>query len=64
VIQSATAGTFNQLATERIMQPLGLQNTAPSDMKLAASDGFDTMRLKQNTAQGYNSNGVQNRGLP
>ena len=59
VIQSATAGTFHQLATERIMQPLGLQNTAPSDMKLAAMDGFDTTRLRQNTAQGYNSNGIQ-----
>jgi CubicO group peptidase (beta-lactamase class C family) len=59
VIQSATNGTFNQLAAARIMQPLGLQNTAPSDMKLAASDGFDTIRLKQNTAQGYGSNGIQ-----
>ena len=59
VIQSATSATFHQLATERIMQPLGLQNTAPSDMKLAAIDGFDTMRLKQNTAQGYSSNGIQ-----
>ena len=28
-------------------------------MKLAASDGFDTIRLKQNTAQGYGSNGSQ-----
>jgi CubicO group peptidase (beta-lactamase class C family) len=59
VIQFATNGTFNHLAAARIMQPLGLQNTAPSDMKLAASDGFDTIRLKQNTAQGYGSNGIQ-----
>jgi CubicO group peptidase (beta-lactamase class C family) len=59
VIQSATSGTFNQLAAARIMQPLGLQSTAPGDMKLAASDGFDTIRLKQNTAQGYGSNGTQ-----
>ena len=59
VIQSATGRTFDQLATERIMQPLGLQNTAPSDMKLAAAAGFDTLRLKQNTAQGYSSNGTQ-----
>ena len=64
VIQSATAGTFHQLATERIMQPLGLQNTAPSDMKLAATDGFDTSRLKRNTAQGYNSNGTQTVEYP
>jgi CubicO group peptidase (beta-lactamase class C family) len=64
VIQSATAGTFHQLATERIMQRLGLQNTAPSDMKLAATDGFDTIRLKQNTAQGYNSNGIQTVDYP
>ena len=64
VIQSATAATFDQLATERIMQPLGLQNTAPSDMKLAAADGFDTMQLKQNTAQGYNSNGIQTVDYP
>jgi CubicO group peptidase (beta-lactamase class C family) len=41
------------------MHPLGLQNTAPSDMKLAAADGFDTTSLKQNTAQGYSSNGIQ-----
>src|SRR5215211_7392991 len=59
VMQSATAEAFHQLANERIMQPLGLQNTAPSDMKLAAADGFDTTRLKQSTAQGYNSNGIQ-----
>jgi CubicO group peptidase (beta-lactamase class C family) len=64
VMQSATAGTFHQLATERIMQPLGLQNTAPSDMKLAAIDGFDTVRLKQNTAQGYHSNGIQTVDYP
>ena len=64
VIQSATGNTFHQLATERIMQPLGLQNTAPSDMKLAAVDGFDTIRLKQNTAQGYSSNGTQPVNYP
>ena len=64
VIQSATGKTFHQLATERIMQPLGLQNTAPSDMKLAALDGFDTTRLKQNTAQGYSSNGIQTVDYP
>ena len=59
VIQSATGRTFHQLADERIIQPLGLQNTAPGDMSLAAADGFDTTGLKQNTAQGYNSNGIQ-----
>jgi len=59
VIQSATGKTFHQLASERIMQILGLQNTAPSNMSLAASDGFDTIRLKQNIAQGYSSNGIQ-----
>jgi CubicO group peptidase (beta-lactamase class C family) len=64
VIQSATGKTFHQLATERIMQPLGLQNTAPGDMKLAAFDGFDTIRLKQHTAQGYSSNGVQPVAYP
>jgi CubicO group peptidase (beta-lactamase class C family) len=64
VIQSATAGSFHQLATERIMQVLRLQSTAPSDMKLAAADGFDTIRLKQNTAQGYNSNGIQTVDYP
>ena len=64
VIQSATGKTFHQLAAERIMQPLGLQNTAPGDMKLAALDGFDTTRLKQNTAQGYGSNGVQTVDYP
>ena len=64
VIQSATGGTFHQLANERIMQPLALENTAPSDMKLAAADGFDTIRLKQNTAQGYHSNGTQTVDYP
>src|ERR1043166_6632523 len=64
VIYSATGGTFHQLAAERIMQPLDLQNTAPGDMKLAATDGFDTLRLKQNTAQGYNSNGIQKVDYP
>jgi CubicO group peptidase (beta-lactamase class C family) len=59
VIQSATGQTFHKLANDRIMQPLGLPNTAPSDMSLAAADGFDTIRLKQNIAQGYNSNGIQ-----
>ncbi len=32
-IQSATGETFHNLANARIMQPLGLQNTAPSDMR-------------------------------
>ena len=50
VIQSATGKSFHQLATERIMQPLGLQNTAPSNMVLAAQDGFDTLQLRINTA--------------
>ena len=58
VIQSATGKTFDQLTTERIVQPLALQNTAPRDMSLAAADGFDITRLKQNIAQGYNSNGI------
>ena len=59
VIQTATGKSFHQLATERIMQPLGLQHTAASDMKIAAMDGFDTAAIKQNTAQGYGSNGSQ-----
>jgi len=59
VIQSATGKTFHQLSAERIMRPLGLLNTAPGDLKLAALDGFDTIRLKQNAAQGYGSNGIQ-----
>src|SRR5687767_4605426 len=64
VIQSATGKTFHQLAWERIMQILGLQNTAPSNMSLAASVGFDTIRLKQNIAQGYSSNGTQAVAYP
>ncbi|MBC7873669.1 MAG: beta-lactamase family protein [Ferruginibacter sp.] len=59
VIQAATGKTFHQLAAERIMQPLGLENTAPGNMQFAVQDGFDTIRLKQNTAQGYGSNGIQ-----
>src|SRR6187401_1769544 len=64
VIQFATGKTFHQLAAERIMQPLGLQNTVPGDMKLAALDGFDTTTLKQNIAQGYSSNGTQTVDYP
>jgi CubicO group peptidase (beta-lactamase class C family) len=64
VIQSATGKTFHELAAERIMQRLGLQNTAPSDMKIAALDGFDTIRLKQNSAQGYSSNGTEPVNYP
>lgn len=58
VIQSATGKTFAQHVAERITQPLGLQNTAPGNMILAAMNGFDTVHLKQNIAQGYNSNGI------
>jgi CubicO group peptidase (beta-lactamase class C family) len=64
VIQSATGKTFAQLATERIMQPLGLQNTAPSNMLLAQANGFDTVNLKANTAQGYNSDGASKVNYP
>jgi CubicO group peptidase (beta-lactamase class C family) len=64
VIQSATGKTFHQFAAEKIMQPLGLQNTASRNMLLAAMDGFDTVRLKQNIAQGYNSNGTQTVNYP
>jgi CubicO group peptidase (beta-lactamase class C family) len=46
VIQSATGETFHKLANDRIMQPLGLQNTAPSDMRLAALDGFDIVKTQ------------------
>jgi CubicO group peptidase (beta-lactamase class C family) len=64
VIQSATGKTFAQLAVEKIMQPVGLQNTAPSNMLLAAMNGFDTANLRKNTAQGYNSNGVDKVSYP
>jgi CubicO group peptidase (beta-lactamase class C family) len=64
VIQSATGKTFAQLAAERIMQPLALQNTAPSIMLLASTNGFDTAHLKNNTAQGYNSNGADKVNYP
>ena len=64
VIQSATGKNFHKESNERIIQLLGLQNTAPSNMLFAAEDGFDTSRLKLNTAQGYLSNGVQPVGYP
>lgn len=64
VIQSATSKTFHQLATERIMLPLGLLNTAPSNMVFAAADGFDTAHLRLNTAQGYGSNGISKVAYP
>jgi CubicO group peptidase (beta-lactamase class C family) len=57
IIQSATGKSFDKVASERIMQPLGLPNTAPSNMLLAQQDGFDTLALRTNTAQGYASNG-------
>jgi len=59
VIQSATGETFLKFANDRIMQPLGLLNTAPGDMRLAIANGYDTTRLLQTSAQGYNSNGIQ-----
>ena len=59
VVSSAIGEPFHKLAHERIIQPLGLQNTAPSDMKLAVEVGLDTIRLKHNTAQGYSSDGNQ-----
>jgi CubicO group peptidase (beta-lactamase class C family) len=59
VILSATGQQFHVLANDRIMQPLGLQSTAPSDMQLASALGFDITSLKQKTAQGYGSNGTQ-----
>jgi len=64
VIQSATGETFHKLAKDRIMQLLGLQNTAPSNMTLAAEGGFDTAGLRLNTAQGYNSKGNQAVAYP
>ena len=64
VIQSSSGKSFHQLATERIMQPLGLNSTAPSSMILAAQDGFDTLRLRTNTAQGYASNGKDKVNYP
>lgn len=64
VIKSATGESFDKLATEKIMRHLGLQNTAPSDMKLAALDGFDTFSLKQKIAQGYASDGTQKVNYP
>ena len=64
VIQSATGEGFDQHAYERIIQPLGLQSTAPSDLQLAARYGLDTVRLKQHTAQGYLSNGRQAVAYP
>ena len=33
-------------------------------MRLATLDGFDTIRLKQNTAQGYGSNGIETVDYP
>jgi len=59
VIQSATGQTFHKLLNDRITKPLGLPNTAPGNLSIAVLDGFDTTRLKQHTAQGYNSNGNQ-----
>jgi CubicO group peptidase (beta-lactamase class C family) len=64
VVESASGKPFHQLAYERIIQPLGLQNTAPSNMKFAAAVGLDTIQLKQNTAQGYSSNGNQEVDYP
>jgi CubicO group peptidase (beta-lactamase class C family) len=51
VVESASGKPFHQLVSENITQPLGLQNTAPSNMKFAAAVGLDTILLKQNTAR-------------
>lgn len=64
VIQSASGETFDKLAYERITRPFGLQSTAPGDMGLAGRYGLDTLRLRQNTAQGYHSNGIQAVAYP
>jgi len=64
VIQSASGESFEKQAQTRIMQPLGLHSTAPSDMLLASAIGFDTTQLKINTAQGYASNGSQKVSYP
>jgi len=64
VVESASGKPFHQLAYEKIIQPLGLQNTAPSNMIFAAAVGMDTIQLKQNTAQGYSSNGQQEVAYP
>ena len=64
VITTGSGKTFHQNVAERITQPLGLQNTAPSNMLFAGLVGFDTARLRQNTAQGYNSNGTQPVNYP
>jgi len=64
IIAFATHQYFHPLVQERINQPLGLQSTAPSDMKLAAEIGFDTIRLKKNTAQGYSPDGKEKVDYP
>ena len=64
VIKLAAGKDFHQLATERIMLPLGLNNTAPSNMLLAQQVGFDTLQLRVNTAQGYASNGNDKVNYP
>jgi CubicO group peptidase (beta-lactamase class C family) len=64
VIKSATGESFDKVAADQIMHPLDLPNTAPRDMQLAAINGFDTIGLKQNTAQGYSSDGIHEVDYP
>ncbi|MGD8277296.1 MAG: serine hydrolase domain-containing protein [Gemmatimonadota bacterium] len=59
VIQSATGRTFADLLAERVLEPLGLQNTAPSPAQPAAFafTGLDIDRFRAEMAAGYSMSG-------
>jgi CubicO group peptidase (beta-lactamase class C family) len=64
VILSASGLPFDKLVKQKVLTPIGLQNTAPSLMNLAFQDGYDTTALLYNLVQGYSSDGNQRLDYP
>jgi CubicO group peptidase (beta-lactamase class C family) len=61
VMESATGQSFGKLLVERILQPLGLSNTAPNPRQFAAFafTGLDRSRFTDEMAAGYERRGAE-----
>jgi CubicO group peptidase (beta-lactamase class C family) len=59
VIERAAGRSFLELVVEKVIRPVGLEHTGPGTMKLAASAGLDTTKLRGALATGYD--GATNR---